>query len=115
METEGLTSDLTWMDGVLNGTVSNQTEYLLEDCVLMLPGHMAYIGKLAPGETMELKDLKQTVSGTAPSGWYRNWVITKNKRVCCPDRNMEYQSDFGQPADRHCDGQGGNLSAVLRL
>ena len=58
METEGLTSDLTWMDGVLNGTVSNQTEYLLEDCVLMLPGHMAYIGKLAPGETMELKDLE---------------------------------------------------------
>ena len=58
MDTEGLVSDLNWTDQGISGTVSNQTEYMLKDCVLMLPGHMACVGDLEAGETVELNDLE---------------------------------------------------------
>lgn len=57
LETDGVSADLTWMDGRLSGTVTNHSGYDLEDCVVVLPGHMAYVGELLNGEQRQVEDL----------------------------------------------------------
>ena len=70
MDTDGLVSDLVWEDKKVSGTISNQTAYTLKDCVLMLPGHMAYVGDLKAGETLEVSGL-ETTSVRGGDEWLR--------------------------------------------
>ncbi len=69
-ETEGLVSDLRWKDKKISGTVSNQTGFALENCILMLPGHMVSLGALEQGEVLELDGL-ETESVRESYEWLR--------------------------------------------
>lgn len=69
-DTDGLVSDLVWENKKVSGTISNRTAYTLKDCVLMLPGHMAYVGDLKAGETLEVSGL-ETTSVRSSDEWLR--------------------------------------------
>lgn len=70
LDNGGVSADLTWMDGQLTGTVKNESGYELEDCVVMLPGYMAYVGKIKNGETLSVDHL-ETDSVRDSSEWLR--------------------------------------------
>lgn len=50
----GILGDITFFDGVLKGTVTNQSDRRLEDAALLLYGKVVLLGDLDPGQTVRL-------------------------------------------------------------
>lgn len=65
----GLSGNITLYDGGVKGSVSNQTEWDLENVSILLYGNTVYIGDLAKGET---KDLAECVLKPYSVGFYYN-------------------------------------------
>ena len=53
----GITANFRWSDKKLCGTVVNNSGYDLKDCVLLLPGHMAYVGDLKNKEILQTDEI----------------------------------------------------------
>lgn len=51
---QGITSDLTYFDNTISGTITNHYPFSLEQAALLLYGQVVPIGRMEPGETIEL-------------------------------------------------------------
>lgn len=57
-EQVGITGAVDYFEGEIKGSITNQFPFPLEDATLMLYGNMVCLGRLEPGETRSLDDLK---------------------------------------------------------
>lgn len=53
----GITAEIEYFEGDMNGLITNNMDCRLEDAAILLYGTMAYVGDLEPGETKSLDDL----------------------------------------------------------
>lgn len=86
----GLSGSLTLFDGGVKGSVSNQTDWDLEDVSILMYGNTVSIGSLAKGET---KDLEECVLKPYPVGFYYNVAgqLTGSSKFKAPEvNNSEY-------------------------
>lgn len=87
LEADGVSAELIWMDGRLTGTVANHSGYDLEDCVVVLPGYMAYVGELLNGEQRQVENL--TTDSVRDS---TEWL---ERKLGESDRTKAYCSEIG--------------------
>ena len=54
----GISGDVDYFEGQIQGTVTNHFSYPLENATLILYGNMVQLGRMEPGETKDLSDYK---------------------------------------------------------
>lgn len=52
----GITGEVDYFEGQIQGTLTNQFPYPIENATLVLYGNMVQIGRMEPGETKNLAD-----------------------------------------------------------
>lgn len=52
----GITGEVDYFEGQIQGTLTNQFPYPIENATLVLYGNMVQIGRMGPGETKNLAD-----------------------------------------------------------
>lgn len=86
----GLSGSITLYDGGVIGSISNQTDWDLENVSILMYGNTISVGSLAKGET---KDLAECVLKPYPVGFYYNVAgqLTGSSRFKAPEiNNSEY-------------------------
>ena len=82
-------SDLTYSDGTMQGTITNNTKYALRDVRVVSGSQVQEFAEMAPGSSVEVK-LSFTPSGQLPNNWpYR---MTRRLLPTSSQSGADYQS-----------------------
>lgn len=57
LDQAGITGEIYSLDGSITGTVTNQFDFALEDCAVLMYGAIIPLGDLQPGETRDLSEI----------------------------------------------------------
>ena len=58
----GVTGEISFFDGKVTGTVTNQYDFVLEDAAVLMYGAVLPLGDLQPGETRDLGEITRLVA-----------------------------------------------------